>query len=360
MTTKHRFTPRRFIFLCLTGFFLAANIHAQEASQTDQSESSSSQEETLSQETAVSQDTPLAQDEQSGAVFTNTDPGMFLDVPGSSQETVQSAQTTEPAPTPAIIPKSPYRGQKRSFFYLSYYLGASYTFSPCLGMYESMTDYANIDPEFALIDIVSAKGHFLRLTNEWEFRKSLFSFTVFANATLSYLPFYIMKAIPVSFGGVFGAAVACFRAAGDLFNMSNPWAILNVCLLGLPSLVCVLAGAVCIVAIPVAVALFAIPMLDIGGSIDIHPYTNDRFDTKISLGIDLDGIRFFSNKGILGLYAQGSGRFYVKKFCFDAALGYRVDVRNAALTKQSKESGTNDVWYVPDPYVKVGVSYQLR
>ena len=126
------------------------------------------------------------------------------------------------------------------------------------------------------------------------------------------------------------------------------------------ALITTVAGLV--VAIPASVLSLTIPMFDLGGSVDYHPFTNDNVDTKLSLGLNLDGYRFIYHAGIGGLFTQAEASLKFNHFKLYAQAGYRFDIVNIAGSIKTA-SGTapkdGEIKYVPAPYVKAGMGYRF-
>lgn len=255
-------------------------------------------------------------------------------------------------------------------FVMNYNLGAEYTYAVDLPLYNPIPMYADwknslSDISTKLVDNPGINGHFFRIVNQLEWRKDKLSFTAFANLTLNYLPAYFdtsLSFVPACFKG----GVDCFKAAVDiwLWGLSGPWLLVNVCTLFTMPIIasgcCLFAGAVCFAAVPLSIVAFSIPMFTIGGSIDYHPYSNNIFDSKLSLGFDIDGYRGILHAGFFGIFAQAEAAAFIKNIRLYTQVGYRIDTVNVISTiktAQGKVKQGSESKYVPAPYVKVGASW---
>jgi len=248
-----------------------------------------------------------------------------------------------------------------------YRLGAEYMFAADLPVYPTITFYKNWQNDILaisdkMIDELGSKGHLFRLVNQFEWLwDNNVSITAFANLTLNYIPAFSTTAFNWV-GPCWKAALKCFEASIDCFKwgFSEGWLGLNAATLFMAPVcafvLCGVAGAACLLAIPASVICLAIPMLDVGVSVDYHPFRNDFFDSKLSLGLDLDGYRAISNLGIIGFFTQAEASANIKNLRLYTQAGYRLDLFNiAALVTKTKEN----LRFVPAPYVRAGISYKL-
>ena len=254
---------------------------------------------------------------------------------------------------------------------ISYNLGLEYTYAIDMPFYESIPAYQlwrdgmkNISVK--LIDNLGKQGHIIRFANQLEWRKNKFSFTAFANLTLNYIPAFLdvsLDWVPACLKG----GLACFKAALDVWGwaLKDGWLLLNiVTIFTIPVFLsgcCVLGGILCFLALPVSVVILAVPMASLGGSIDYHPYTNDLLDTKLSLGLDIDGYRGMLHAGFFGLFTQAEAAVLLNNLRLYAQAGYRVDALNVytAVKSKSVEDAKNASRYVPAPYLRAGISWSF-
>ena len=254
----------------------------------------------------------------------------------------------------------------------SYTLGLEYDYMYDLPRYSDISFYKMWQEDMlelsgSLIDPFGAKGHALKLVNAFEWRWDTFSISAFANLTMNYLPAFFDTAfnwVPACWNG----ALRCFKACNSImkWSISDGWLLVNlVSVFIVPAagvLLCGLSGVVCLVAIPASVLSLTIPMFDLGGSVDYHPFTNDNVDTKLSLGLNLDGYRFIYHAGIGGLFTQAEASLKFNHFKLYAQAGYRFDIVNIAGSIKTA-SGTapkdGEIKYVPAPYVKAGMGFRF-
>ena len=200
-------------------------------------------------------------------------------------------------------------------------------------------------------------GHFFRIVNQLEWRKNKLSFTEFANLTLNYIPGFLDTSL-TWFPACLKGGLACFKAFIDIWNwaFTDGWLLINLCtLFALPVIssgCCFFAGLVCFLAAPVSVVVLAIPMVSLGGSIDYHPYTNEIFDTKLSVGLDIDGYRAMLHAGLLGLFLQTEANAVFNNIRLYAQAGYRIDAMNIYTADKSTNGSENSSRYVPAPYLR--------
>ena len=254
----------------------------------------------------------------------------------------------------------------------SYTLGFEYDYLFDMPHYSDIAFYKTWQEDMlklsdSLFDVPGTKGHLFKIANAFEWRWNAFSLSAFANVTLNYLPAFFdtaLNCVPVCWN----AAMRCFKICGSIMNwaFSEGWLLINACtLFAMPTaavLVVGICGAVCLVAVPCSVLFVALPMFDLGGSMDYHPFTNENVDTKLSLGLNIDGYRLFWHAGIAGLYTQAEASFKFNHFKLYAQAGYRFDIMNIAGS--IKTAGGNpprggEVKYVPAPYVKAGFAYRF-
>lgn len=255
----------------------------------------------------------------------------------------------------------------------SYWLGGEYTYSFDLPEYQGINIYDNWQKEIKgislkAIDELGSKGHIARITNtlEWKWPNN-FSLTAFANLTLNYIPAFCdtsLNWVPLCWKG----AMACFRACGSVLTwaVDGPWLIVNACtgflMPAAAFAICALSGAVCIAAIPCSILCFAAPMLTIGGSVDYHFWSNEILDTKLSLGLDLDGYHGIMHMGFCGVFTQGEVSATFSRLKLYAQAGYRLDVMNI-VTSVSTAKGTakegHESRYVPAPYIRAGLMFKI-
>ena len=255
-------------------------------------------------------------------------------------------------------------------FVLTYNRGVEYSYSLDFALYNSIPFYKmwqqgmnDLSPK--LIDFLGNKGHVFRIVNQFEWRKDKLSFTAFANLTANYFPAFFDTSLswfPQCLKGAFN----CFKATIDIWRwgLSGGWLLVNLCTLFAAPLVassiCALSGIVCLIAAPLSILVLAIPMVSIGGSIDYHPYSNDFFDSKLSLGLDIDGYRFMLHGGIAGFFAQAEAAAYIKNIRLYTQAGYRFDFVNlvsTVKTNRGQQKPGYESKYVPAPYIKAGVTW---
>ena len=254
-------------------------------------------------------------------------------------------------------------------FIMTYNLGVEYTYAFDMPFYNSIPVYnvwqqsmKDISPK--LLDNLGLNGHFFKIVNQLEWRKDKLSITAFANLSLNYIPGFLdtsLTCVPACFK----AGLACFRAVIDIWNwaLTDGWLLINLCtLFALPvvsSGCCLFAGLVCFLAAPVSVALLAVPMVSLGGSIDYHPYTNNIFDTKLSVGLDVDGYRGILHAGFLGLFLQAQADAVFNNIRLYTQAGYRIDAMNIYTAAKSIKGTENASRYVPAPYLRAGISWSF-
>ena len=279
---------------------------------------------------------------------------------------VLTAQEEEPEEKGSVFIES-----SRRFDY-TYSLGAEYTYAIDLPLYNGIPyveswQQSIKEISLKLLDPLGTRGHVFRIVNLFEWQKDALSFTAFVNATLNYIPAFFDTSL-IWVPDCIKGGLACFKASLDVWGwaISDGWLLVNACTGFLipvaASSICVIAGAACFAAVPLSVAFLAIPMVSLGGSIDYHPYYDDVFDTKLSVGLDLDGYRAMMNLGILGFFVQAQASADVKNVRFYSQAGYRLDFFNifgAARTAGGTVKEGGEAKYVPGPYVKAGVVYRF-
>ncbi len=254
----------------------------------------------------------------------------------------------------------------------SYTLGVEYDYVFDLPRYGDIAFYKMWQEDIlklssSMFDTLGSKGHLFKIANTFEWRWNTFSLTAYANLTLNYLPALFDTAfnwVPACWNG----AMTCFKACGSVLNwaLSEGWLVVNLCTVfvfpATAVLLCGLSGAVCLLAIPGSMLCLTLPMFDLGGSVDYHPYSNDNVDTKLSFGLNLDGYRLLRHAGIAGLFTQAEASFKFDHVKLYAQAGYRFDIVNIAGSIKTA-SGTapkdGEIKYVPAPYVKAGVGYRF-
>ena len=273
---------------------------------------------------------------------------------------VQEGQESE------TVVKSPHK------YTFSYTLGLEYDYLYDLTRYGDIPFYKMWQQDMqkisgSLIDALGSKGHVFKLVNAFEWRWNTFSISAFADLTLNYIPALFdtgLTWVPECWNG----AISCFKACGSVlkWSISDGWLLVNLCTgFIFPTaavLVCGLCGAVCLVAIPCSVVCLTIPMFDLGGSVDYHPYTNDNVDTKLSFGLNIDGYRLMYHAGIGGLFTQAEASFKFNHLNLYAQAGYRFDILNIVGSIKSAGGSaptSGEIKYVPAPYVKVGAGYRF-
>lgn len=302
----------------------------------------------------------FAQESEDAIIF--NDDGKLLEIMES-----EPAEPVEPIETITSVANDRW--------IITYNLGFDYTYAFDMPVYETIPIYQTWQEStqgisLALIDNLGKKGHIIHQTNQLEWRKNKLSFTAFANITLNYIPWFCNTAfhwIPECIN----AGLACLKISAQIWGwaLSDGWILLNILtLFSVPILVsslCGLAGVVCIIAAPLSVLILAVPMFNIGGSIDYHPWTTNLMDTKLSLGIDIDGYRGMYYAGFIGLFAQAQASLILGNVNLYAQTGYRVDAGNIYTIIKSKEAvntGTNSDYvskYVPAPYLRAGLSWSF-
>ena len=256
----------------------------------------------------------------------------------------------------------------------SYWLGGEYTYAFDLPFYSAIGFYSNWQKDMQaislkMIDKLGSNGHLARITNTFEWRwPNNFSITAFADLTLNYLPAMFDTSL-AWVPDCWKASMACFKACGSVLKwaVNGPWLIVNACTGFLfPAaafLICGLSGAVCLVAIPLSIVCLTGPMFAVGGSVDYHFWNNETVDTKLSLGLDIDGYRGMMHVGFAGIFVQGEASATFSKVKLYTQAGYRLDVMNI-LTSVSSAKGNAKAGYeskyVPAPYVKAGLSYRIK
>ena len=256
----------------------------------------------------------------------------------------------------------------------SYNLGAEYTYAFDIPSYSSMPFSSMWQQDMKTIlnmsvDKPGSKGHLFRVVNQFEWLWSNnFSITAYAKLTLNFIPAYFSTAfewIPACWNG----ALNCLDACGKIFNwaLSDGWLILNIATAFLIPiagiLVCGTALGACLLAIPGSVLCLAFPMINVGGSVDYHPFKNDFIDTKVSFGLDLDGYRTIIHAGVAGLFVQGEASAVFNNIRLYVQGGYRFDFVNTIVsikTRQGVAKENYEMYYVPSPYAKVGVAYCFK
>ena len=256
----------------------------------------------------------------------------------------------------------------------SYRIGGEYTFAMDLPKYSGIplydkwqTDIIKISPKF--LDPLGKKGQLFRFVNvfEWKWDNNV-SITAFANLTLNYIPAFFENSIiwvPACWKG----AMTCFNACLKIMNwaLSDGWLLVNVCsLFVMPItgiLVCGLGGIFCLIGVPASIVCLAGPMITVGGSIDYHLFTNEIVDTKMSLGLEVDGYRALFHMGFTGLFVQGEVSCNIQSIKLYAQAGYRVDLVNVVSAVQTNNGNVGkggEGKYVPAPYIRAGVSYKIK
>ena len=307
----------------------------------------------------------FAQQESSERIVVEGDTGTI--VGSSSEETVQTPEQQTDDFT--LFPF--FKKRARPQYDFSYYLGTDYTFSLDMLLYQNVPFYQTLkvgDSPFTedFVDKVGSNGHFFRVTNIFEWRKDKLSFSLFANLTLNYIPTFVKASVmwvPACLQGALGCASGIWALWSGA--LTGTWMVVNLATFFLipivGTVICATGCAICLLAIPLSMTLFALPMASVAGSIDYHPYMTDLFDTKVSLGLDIDCYRGILHGGFAGVYAQGEASVNIKKFRAYTQLGYRVDIINVLASIQTKKGTVTDACrYVPAPYIKAGVAFKIK
>ena len=193
-------------------------------------------------------------------------------------------------------------------------------------------------------------GHLFHLTSDFEWIWGKVSLSGFGGLTLNYVPSYIVQEaflIWMNTGAILGTTMLPVLG---LLSPLGPLGVLLLLPVGIIAFVSNLGQAV--ITIPPTTLNYALPMLELGGSFDYHPYKNDWLDTKLSIGLDIDIYRSLTTNGGIGLFAEGRAKAGNKQFNAFIAGGYRLDVINTFKCIRDNTP------YIPEPYVKGGITFR--
>lgn len=83
------------------------------------------------------------------------------------------------------------------------------------------------------------------------------------------------------------------------------------------------------------------------------------FDTKLSVGLDVDGYRGILHAGFLGLFLQAQADAVFNNIRLYTQAGYRIDAMNIYTAAKSIKGTENASRYVPAPYLRAGISWSF-
>ena len=258
---------------------------------------------------------------------------------------------------------SPVSDKKSAPLVFSVDVGAEYLYdaalpnSPIEGtMWDSNTvSWGKPDP-------LGPKGHLFHVNSNFEWRWGNLSVTAFGGLNANFIPAIASTAVQSTIIFLQGEQTAIEMLLQALaFPVVNFPIFILMLVTVLPfvvwlgwTLLCAASILVMPIIVPLWIVFASFPLYYIGGSVDWHPFANSFFDTKLSLGTDVDLYRLITNAGVVGIFAQAEASIKFGQFKAYADAGYRADIRNIVFACQGREP------YIPGPYVKAGICWHLE